>query len=95
MRLVGKMKHGFREVYLLEGTPRVGQAEMLYFDTQSGLLVRRDMTRQTSHGLVREELYLSDWRSVDGVEIPFKTTQMMPQSDLRLHASGDQAQCAG
>ena len=77
-RLLGKVKHGFREVYQVEATPRVGEPEMLYFDTQSGLLVRRDVTRQTSRGLVRAEIYLSDWRTIDGVKIPFKTTQTMP-----------------
>jgi thiol-disulfide isomerase/thioredoxin len=77
-RLLGKVKHGFREVYLVEATPRVGTPEKLYFDTQSGLLVQRDVTRQTSQGPVLAEIYLSDWRSVDGVKIPFKTTQVMP-----------------
>jgi len=77
-RLLGKVKSGFREVYLVEAKPRAGEPEMLYFDTQSGLLIRRDVTRQTSRGLVRAEIYLSDWRTVDGVKIPFKTTQTMP-----------------
>jgi hypothetical protein len=77
IRLVGKVKHGFREVYLVEGTPRVGDPEMLYFDIESGLLVRRDVTRQTSHGLVHAEIYFSDWHTVDGLKIPFKTTQKM------------------
>jgi hypothetical protein len=27
---------------------------------------------------VRAEIYLSDWRTIDGVKIPFKTTQTMP-----------------
>ena len=63
---------------MVEATPRVGQPEMLYFDPQSGLLVRRDVTRQTSAGPVRAEIYPSDWRTVDGVKIPFKTTQKMP-----------------
>jgi len=77
IRLVGKVKHGFREVYLVEGTPRLGNPEMLYFDIESGLLVRRDVTRQTSHGPVHAEIYFSDWHTVDGVKIPFKTTQKM------------------
>ena len=77
-KLLGKVKYGFREAYLVEGTPRVGAPERLYFDTQSGLLVQRDVTRQTSRGPVRAEIYLSDWRSVDGVKIPFKMTHTMP-----------------
>lgn len=77
-KLVGKVKHGFREVYLVEATPRAGSPELFYFDVESGLLIRRDITRQTSQGLVRAEVYLSDWREVDGVKIPFKMTHATP-----------------
>jgi len=77
IRLIGRSKHGFREVYLVEASPREGEPEMLYFDTDTGLLVRRDVTRSTSHGPVRAEIYFSDWHTVDGVKLPFKTTQIM------------------
>jgi hypothetical protein len=40
---------------------------------ESGLLVRRDLTRDS----VRAEVYFSDWRDVDGVMLPFKITQAM------------------
>jgi hypothetical protein len=78
VKLLGKVKHGFREIYLVEATPRTGEADLLYFDVESGLLVRRDVTRQTARGPVRAEIYVSDWREVDGVKIPFKITQAMP-----------------
>jgi thiol-disulfide isomerase/thioredoxin len=77
-KLLGRVKYGFRQVYLVDAKPRVGPSERLYFDTESGLLIQRDVTRQTSRGPVRAEIYLSDWRSVDGVKIPFKMTQKMP-----------------
>jgi thiol-disulfide isomerase/thioredoxin len=78
MKLLGKTKAGFREVYMVEATPRGGTPENFYFDVESGLLVRRDLLRPTSRGLVRAEVYFSDWRDVDGVKIPFKLTQVMP-----------------
>src|SRR5215213_1675098 len=77
IRLLGKVKEGFREVYLVEAVPRSGAAENLYFDVESGLLVRRDLPRQTSRGTIRTEVYFSDWRDVDGVKVPFKITQAM------------------
>jgi thiol-disulfide isomerase/thioredoxin len=73
LRLVGKVKEGFRQVYLVEAVPKGGAAENLYFDVESGLLVRRDLTRDS----VRAEVYFSDWRDVDGVKLPFKITQAM------------------
>ena len=75
IKLLGKVKEGFRQVYLVEATPRSGAAENLYFDVETGLLVRRDVPRRTSKGVVRTEVYFSDWRDVDGVKVPFKITQ--------------------
>lgn len=78
IKLVGKVKEGFRQVYLVEAVPKGGAAENLYFDVESGLLVRRDVTRSTPNGSVRAEVYFSDWRDVDGVKLPFKITQVLP-----------------
>jgi len=75
IRLLGKVKEGFRQVYLVEAVSPGGAAENLYFDVESGLLVRRDVPRQTSGGTVRTEVYFGDWRDVDGVKVPFKITQ--------------------
>jgi thiol-disulfide isomerase/thioredoxin len=72
IRLLGRVKEEFREVYLVEAVPRGGAAEKLYFDVESGLLVRRDVQQ----GSV--EVYFSDWRELDGVKVPFKITQAMP-----------------
>lgn len=76
IRLIGKVKEGFRQVYLVEGTRAGGVTENLYFDVENGLLVRRDVSRRSAKGfVVRTEVYFSDWRNVDGVKVPFKITQ--------------------
>lgn len=74
IKLLGKVKEGFRQVYLVEAA-RGSATENLYFDVESGLLVRRDVPRRTSKGVVRTEVYFSDWRDVDGIKVPFKITQ--------------------
>ena len=79
LKLVGKQKESFRDVYVVEAVPRNGAAENLYFDVESGLLVRRDVVRQSPRGPVKAEVYFSDWREVDGVKLPFKVTQVMPK----------------
>jgi hypothetical protein len=78
IKLLGKVKEGYRELYMLEAVSRNGTAENLYFDVESGLLIHRDVTRRTSQGSVRSEAYFSDWREVDGVKVPFRMTQSMP-----------------
>ena len=79
IKLVGKVKEGYRELYMVEAAPRTSAAETLYFDAESGLLIHRDVTRRTpSQGLMRCEIYFSDWREVDGVKLPFRMTQSVP-----------------
>lgn len=74
----GRGTVGTREVYILEATSRFGTREKFYFDVENGLMLRRDTMRPTSTGPVQAELYFSDWRDVDGVKLPFKTTERMP-----------------
>jgi len=78
MKMAGKGNVGTREVYILEATSRFGFQEKLYFDIQDGLLLRRDTRRPASNGAVEAELYFSDWRDVDGIKVPFKTTERRP-----------------
>jgi thiol-disulfide isomerase/thioredoxin len=78
IKLLGKVKEGYRELYMVEAVSRNGTAENLYFDAESGLLIHRDVTRRTAQGPVRSEAYFSDWREVDGVKLPFRMTQSMP-----------------
>jgi thiol-disulfide isomerase/thioredoxin len=78
LRLMGRMKASDRDFYLVEGFPLVGGAEIMYFDSKSGLLTGRDVTQQTPRGPIRVEMRYSDWRDVDGVKLPFKIIQTMP-----------------
>ena len=83
-KLLGKTKSGFRELYVVQAVPRGCSAEYFYFDVESGLLFRRDTTRQTSEGMVRAEIYYGDWRVVDGIRLPFSITQSMPKMNLEF-----------
>ena len=78
IRLIGTVKEKDREFYMVEGFPAVGSEETMYFDVESGLLTGRDLTQQTPRGPIRVEMRYSDWRDVDGVKLPFKITQSMP-----------------
>ena len=49
-----------------------GQPLTLYFDPESHLMVRQDITVETKMGAVPLESYISDYREVDGILLPFK-----------------------
>ena len=98
IRVAGKQKESFREVYVVEAVPKAGIAESLYFDVESGLLVRRDIVRQAASGPIRAEIYFNDWREIDGVKVPFKITQVLPKTkfvitfeDVKQNVAVDEA----
>ena len=76
-KVLGKVKEGDRELYMVEAAPRTGAVERLYFDVQSALLVHRDFTRSTARGPIHSEIYFSDWRNVDGFRLPCSMTQLI------------------
>jgi photosynthetic reaction center cytochrome c subunit len=67
-----------RDAYLLlairEGQPPV----KLYFDEQSGLLVRMVRYAETPLGRNPTQIDYADYREVDGVQIPFRVTTSQP-----------------
>ncbi|HAF15618.1 MAG TPA: hypothetical protein DCK99_18375, partial [Blastocatellia bacterium] len=67
----GKDKIGDREVYVLRGVTTDNKRERLYFDVQSGLLLRRISNMPTMIGQIPEQVDFEDYRDVDGMKVPF------------------------
>jgi uncharacterized caspase-like protein len=66
-----------REVYIVEATPPDGKPETLYFDSETALLLRRDVYSEAEKGkLASTETYMEDYREVDGIRLPFTTRQV-------------------
>ncbi|MDQ3686718.1 MAG: hypothetical protein M3430_14140 [Acidobacteriota bacterium] len=78
MTLRGKMNIGYRGAYLIEAQPTIGEVEKLYFEKESGLLIRWDVVRATVEGKALAVVYLDDWRKIDGVRLPFLISQSFP-----------------
>ncbi len=78
----GMSKIGYRDVYVLDLEPAIGPAERMYIDAETYLPVRINTTRTV--GRVKEpvEIYLDDWRAVDGIKYPFSTSQSSPSLKL-------------
>jgi photosynthetic reaction center cytochrome c subunit len=67
----GKEKIDGKDVYVLRGIGVDGKGERLYFDAQTGLLVRRITSTTTVVGLIPEQVDYEDYREVDGLKVPF------------------------
>jgi len=59
------------DVYVVDGNTLDGKRMRLFFDAESGLLLRRVTWLSTMVGLIPEQVDLEDYREVDGVKFPF------------------------
>jgi len=83
METAGADKVEGHAVYVVEATPAAGSAEKLYFDAESGLLVKRDFERVTlEDGIVQYEMLMRDYREVDGLNLPFTIEQRAPDNTM-------------
>lgn len=69
--VTAKERLGDREVYVVEARSVLNKAERLYFDVKSGFLLRRIVFTEIKLGLDPEQTDYDDYRSVDGVWLPF------------------------
>ena len=61
-----------RAVYVVKGTVTgTSFSDALFFDAETGLLLRRETAEQTSFGPVHVHTDFSDYRPVNGVRMPF------------------------
>ena len=71
MSVSGREKVGDREAYVVEAMSLDRKIEKLFFDAESGLLLRRTVFNETKLGLDPEQTDYEDYRAVDGVRLPF------------------------
>ena len=80
-------KVGDQEAYLVLGI-RPGKPPVeLYFDKQSGLLLRRVTFTETALGRLPQQTDYSDYREVDGVKVPFRWTVAEPRGQSIVQAT--------
>ncbi len=67
----GLVKVRDRDAYLVVGFPQADLPEQLFFDAQTGLLVRKGTATATAFGDYAIQTDYEDYRDVDGVKIPY------------------------
>lgn len=82
--------------YVIVAEPGDGSVRRMYFDTSSGLLVRNDDEITADGAKQVTESYLSDYRDVEGVKIPFtirqvhgETTAVVRLTDVQVNKPVD------
>jgi zinc protease len=70
MRLGGMQKLGERDAYVVEKATDT-KNERYYFDSQTGLLLRKMTVSKTMLMPFPEQIDFEDYRDVDGVRVPF------------------------
>jgi hypothetical protein len=73
--VVGREKIGDREAFVLVSHASDNRTEKLYFDTETGLLLRILTITQTLLAPIPEQTDFEDYRDVDGIKLPFTVRQ--------------------
>jgi hypothetical protein len=79
LSVLGRATVGEREAYVVEAAPADGGApEKLYFDAQTGLLVRKYSEAKTVLGPFPTQTDYEDYRDVEGIKLPFAIRWSIP-----------------
>jgi len=87
-KVSGPEKVGDRETYLVIGQREGKTPVELYFDIQSGLLLRLVRFGETPLGELPTQIDYADYREVNGVKIPFRWTLARPGGRFTIQLTG-------
>jgi len=80
MTLRGEQLIGNRQSYVVEADPGDGSLKRMYFDLETGLLLRSDLEADSTQGRRISAWYYEDYRDVDGIKYAFTRRQPDPTS---------------
>jgi len=87
VKVRGKETLGDRDAYVVIGEREGKPPLRLYFDEQSGLLVRLVRLGETPLGQLPTQIDYADYREVSGVKIPFRWTLARPGGRFTIQVS--------
>jgi outer membrane lipoprotein-sorting protein len=74
--VTGKETVNGKPAYVLLATPAEGQPTRYSFDAETGLMVKQHSTRESPQGPLDVDVFLEDFRDVDGLKLPFTIRQV-------------------
>ncbi|HEY0428158.1 MAG TPA: c-type cytochrome [Pyrinomonadaceae bacterium] len=87
MTVAGTDKLNEKAVYVVRATTQAGARERLYFDKQTGLLVRRYAASPLPIGVFPTIIDYDDYRAVEGVKMPYSIKWSIPGQSWSLKVS--------
>ena len=84
MELQGKGKVDGKDAYVVKLTPKAGAPMVRYYDAESFLLLRSDLTANGPQGEFTLKTMVNDYREVDGVKVAFQMTQQLPMGTMGM-----------
>ncbi len=86
MKVTGTEKIGDRNSYVIRAKPADGGGSVrLYVDAESGLLSRMVELEETPLGDIPTQTDFSDYRTIDGVQVPFTVRIARPGNVTAIH----------
>jgi hypothetical protein len=71
LRMAGRERIGERTTIVVLGTTPDKKRERLFFDAETGLLLRRISYLETIIGVIPQQIDFEDYRDVEGLKLPF------------------------
>ncbi len=82
-KLVGVEKLDDKDVYKVQFTAG-GKDWYDYFDTQTGLKVKRSATNESPRGKVETDIRFGNYKEVNGIKFPFTRSQKLGQFEMTM-----------
>jgi len=83
-KVLGAEKIGLHSVYVVEYSSQTNETTKLYFDEESGLVLRSEETAAKPDGTYTTKLDMDDYRSVDGMMVPFRMKRTEKGSVIKI-----------
>jgi len=88
LTVTGIEKVGGSDAYVVKAEAEgLAAPTLMYFDTKTGLLLRTDSTFVAPEGNQPVKMFYEDYRTVDGVQIPFKVRSQLTGFEMVLTAT--------
>jgi CubicO group peptidase (beta-lactamase class C family) len=85
-RVLKRIELDGKPVFMVHAAPEEGRQRLIYLDAENGLALGYDEVQETPGlGMLGCEVRFSDYRDVDGVQIPFKVIAKFPTPVLGTH----------